>query len=324
MKFLVTGGAGYIGSHMVKYLQNHNHEVVVLDNFSTGHRWAIDQCEIIELDLLEKFKLRKALQKRNFDVVIHFAAKSIASESSQYLEKYYKNNVVGTINLLDEMLRNDISNIVFSSSAAIFGNPESNKIKECAPKKPINPYGKSKLMIEQILEDMSNKKQINAICLRYFNAAGAHEDGDLGEAHEPETHLIPNILNSNLNNDKLTVFGNDYNTPDGTCIRDYIHVSDLVQAHMLGITMIKKNSGFFEYNLGNGNGFSVIEVIKACEKILGETINFEFGQRREGDPDYLVADSKKAINELGWEPVFNNLNKIIASAWLWHQKSSIK
>jgi UDP-glucose 4-epimerase len=322
MKLLIPGGAGYIGSHMVKYLQDRDNNVTVLDNFSTGHRWAVNDCEVIEVDLLDQNKLSKVLKNRSFDGVIHFAAKSLIGESNEFPEIYYRNNVVGTMNLVEEMLKNNINNLVFSSTAAIFGIPKEKKIKEDHEKMPINPYGKSKLIIETILSDISKANQLNVTCLRYFNAAGADLDGEIGEEHEPETHLIPNILNSIKKiGEELKVFGNDYNTHDGTCVRDYIHVLDLAQAHLLSIENFDNNPGFFEYNIGNGNGFSVFEVIKACEEVSEKEIPYSISPRRIGDPDYLVADSSLAKKELGWEPKFKELNKIIASAWKWHERN---
>ena len=262
MKLLITGGAGYIGSHMVKYAQELNHEVVVLDDYSTGHKWAVKDCEIICVNLLNQNKLSRLLKGHSFDGVIHFAAKSLVNESVNYPEAYYRNNIVGTLNLVNEMLKNDINDLVFSSTAAIFGNPISAKIDEAHPKNPINPYGQSKLMTEKMLRDISLARDFNVTCLRYFNAAGAHESGEIGEAHNPETHLIPNILRSAISNEnKLRVFGTDYPTTDGTCVRDYVHVTDLAQAHLLGLTHMKENKGFSAINLGNGDGFSVLEII---------------------------------------------------------------
>ena len=240
MKLLIPGGAGYIGSHMVRYAQEHGHEVVVLDDFSTGHEWAIKDCEILRVDLLDQDKLAQLLKGRSFDGVIHFAAKSLVGESVQKPDLYYRNNVVGTLNLINEMINNDIHNLVFSSTAAIFGNPITGKIAEDHPKNPINPYGQSKLMVENMLRDICAVHDINATCFRYFNAAGADPSGSIGEAHDPETHLIPNILKSMISGGSvLKVFGNDYETRDGTCVRDYVHVTDLAQAHLLGLEHMK-------------------------------------------------------------------------------------
>jgi len=320
MRLLIPGGAGYIGSHMVKYAQDKGHEVVVLDNFSTGHEWAVNECEILRVDLLDQCKLAQCLKGRHFDGVIHFAAKSLVGESVQNPDLYYRNNVVGTLNLVTEMMNNDNSNLVFSSTAAIFGNPVKDKITEDHPKNPINPYGQSKLVVENFLQDICFANDFNATCLRYFNAAGAHESGQIGEAHYPETHLIPNVLKSALSNESnLKVFGNDYPTPDGTCVRDYVHVTDLAQAHLLGLEYMQKNEGFSAFNLGNGDGFSVLEVIKSCEYISNNEIDFLIDGRREGDPAVLVADNKLAVQELNWNPEYCDINDIIKSAWSWHE-----
>lgn len=321
MRLLIPGGAGYIGSHMVRIAQDSGHEVVVLDDFSTGNNWAIESCEILKVNLLDKEKLLKILKGRFFDGVIHFAAKSLVAESILDPHLYYTNNVIGSLNLLDAMKKHEINNLVFSSTAAIFGNPKSSKISEDHPKNPINPYGKSKLMVENILEDISYACDLNITCLRYFNAAGASKSGLIGEAHVPETHLIPNILNAaKTNSKKLKIYGTDYDTKDGTCIRDYIHVDDLAQAHLLALKNMMEHKGFFSFNLGNSNGFSVYEVIQACEKITSKKIYYETCNRRKGDPAVLVADSAKANAILGWLPEFNNIEEIVDTAWNWHKK----
>jgi len=319
MKLLIPGGAGYIGSHMVRYAQEHGCEVVVLDDFSTGHEWAVNDCETLRVNLLDQDKLSQLLKGRYFDGVIHFAAKSLVGESVKKPELYYRNNVVGTLNLVNEMLQNDVNNLVFSSTAAIFGNPVTDKIAEDHPKKPINPYGQSKLMVENMLQDICSANGFNATCLRYFNAAGAHESGEIGEVHDPETHLIPNVLKAALlNESNLKVFGDDYPTPDGTCVRDYVHVTDLAQAHLLGLKRMQKNKGFSAFNLGNGSGFSVLDAIKSCERVIGNSIRYSMDLRRVGDPAVLVADSRKAARHLGWKPKFSDLDEIIKSAWHWH------
>jgi UDP-glucose 4-epimerase len=319
MKLLIPGGAGYIGSHMVRYAQEHGHEVVVLDDFSTGHEWAIEGCEILRVDLLDQDKLAQLLKGRSFDGVIHFAAKSLVGESVQKPGVYYRNNVVGTLNLVNEMINNDIHNLVFSSTAAIFGNPVTEKIAEDHPKDPINPYGQSKLMVENMLRDICAVHDINATCFRYFNAAGADPSGSIGEAHDPETHLIPNILKSTISGGSvLKVFGNDYETRDGTCVRDYVHVSDLAQAHLLGLEHMRHNRGFSAFNLGNGSGFSVLEVIESCERVVSNKILHDIALPREGDPARLVANSSAATREIGWKPNFEKIDDIVASAWRWH------
>lgn len=322
MNILIPGGAGYIGSHMVKYAQEQGHNVVVFDNFSTGHEWAVKDCEVINLDLLDVSSLAKALKGRHFDGVIHFAAKSLVGESINRPDYYYRNNVIGTLNLIHEMIKNDINNIVFSSTAAIFGNPVEDKITEDHQKKPINPYGHSKLMVESILRDICNSYNFNAICLRYFNAAGAHHSGDIGEAHNPETHLIPNVINSVLKEKSdLSIFGDKFNTKDGTCIRDYVHITDLASAHLHGLNYMSKNNGFDVFNLGNGDGFSVLEVIKTCERLLNTKIKYSITNPRKGDPAILVADSLKAKQILNWSPRYRNLDEIIASAIRWHKNN---
>ncbi|MDA8657079.1 UDP-glucose 4-epimerase GalE [Luminiphilus sp.] len=322
MQLLIPGGAGYIGSHMVRYAQEHGHEVVVLDDFSTGHEWAVKDCEILRVNLLDQDKLSQLLRGRHFDGVIHFAAKSLVGESVKRPDLYYRNNVVGTLNLVNEMLSNDVNNLVFSSTAAIFGNPVTDKISEDHPKNPINPYGQSKLMVENMLQDICSANDFNATCLRYFNAAGAHESGEIGEAHDPETHLIPNALKAAFSNEsKLKVFGNDYPTHDGTCVRDYVHVTDLAQAHLLGLKHMQKNKGFSSYNLGNGKGWSIFGVIKSCEKELNVKINYEFAKKRTGDPSHLVANTSLAKSSLGWKPSRSSIDNIVKSAWSWHMKS---
>ena len=322
MKLLIPGGAGYIGSHMVRYAQEHGYEVVVLDDFSTGHEWAVKDCEILRVNLLDQDKLSQLLKGRDFDGVIHFAAKSLVGESVKKPELYYRNNFIGTLNLVNEMLKNDINNLVFSSTAAIFGNPVTDKITEDHPKNPINPYGQSKLMVETMLRDICNSHDFNATCLRYFNAAGAHESGELGEDHDPETHLIPNIFKSTTSTEvELQIFGDDYPSADGTCVRDYVHVTDLAQAHLLSIHYMKsREKGFSEFNLGSGNGFSVMEVLSACADVVGRDIPFSVGVRRPGDPAFLIADSHKAAKDLGWSPEYSSLESIISSAWMWHKK----
>jgi UDP-glucose 4-epimerase len=319
MKLLIPGGAGYIGSHMVRYAQDHGHEVVVLDDFSTGHECAVKDCEVLRVNLLDQEKLAQVLKGRNFDGVIHFAAKSLVGESVQKPDFYYRNNVVGTLNLVGEMLKGGINNLIFSSTAAIFGNPVTDKIDEDHPKAPINPYGQSKLMVENMLRDICSAYDFNTTCFRYFNAAGAHKSGEIGEAHDPETHLIPNVLKSALSGaNELKIFGDDYDTHDGTCVRDYVHVTDLAQAHLRGLAHMKEDEGFSAFNLGNGNGFSVLDVVKSCERVLGNPIRYKMDLRRLGDPAVLVADSLKATHDLGWKPEFSDVDEIIKSAWHWH------
>ena len=321
MKLLIPGGAGYVGSHMVRYAQEHGHEVVVLDDFSTGNKWAVKDCEILNINLLDTERLSKLMKGRFFDGIIHFAAKSLVGESIKRSKFYFQNNIGGTLNLVSEMLKNDIQNIVFSSTAAIFGNPETEKISEDHPKIPINPYGKSKLMVEIFLKNISESYDLNVTCLRYFNAAGAHVSGEIGEARSLETHLIPSILNSVLfGKGDFKIFGNDYPTFDGTCIRDYIHVTDLAKAHLLALKYMEKNKGFSAFNLGNGNGTSILEIISIIESCLGKAVNYEIAERRAGDPPILVANSIEAENKLGWKPSYDSTKSIIDSAINWHKK----
>jgi len=322
MNFLVCGGAGYIGSHMVKTLANLGHQVVTFDNLSTGFRDAVKWGEFVEGDLLSQTDLDTLFSARRFDTVIHFAARSQVGESQQNPGLYYRNNVVGTMNLLDVMREHNVRNIIFSSTAATYGDPVTETISEDHPKKPVNVYGRSKLMVERLLQDYSNAYGISSVCLRYFNAAGADPDTEAGEKHDPETHLIPNIIRSLLNcgDAGLKVFGNDYNTPDGTCVRDYIHVNDLCSAHLLAADYLISHEGAFAFNLGNGTGFSVMQVIRAVEEVTGQTVEFELQGRRAGDPAMLVADAGLAQSELRWSPQYHDISDIIQTAWAWHNK----
>lgn len=319
---LVVGGAGYIGSHLVKEL-SHVEKVAVLDNLSTGHRNLVDE-EILffEKDLGDEEGLRSVFEEHSeIKAVMHFAANSLVGESTTDPLKYYENNVSKTLTLLKVMLAYKVKNFIFSSTAAIYGNPDVEVIDETTPTKPINTYGRSKLMIEQILEDFSKAYELNYVVLRYFNAAGAHESGSIGENHNPETHLIPIILQHLLGQrEKISVFGTDYPTSDGTCIRDYIHVTDLAKAHILALNALLKGEKRGEiYNLGNSRGYSVKEVIQMCEKVTGRTCNIEYAKRRAGDPPRLVASAEKIYKELGWRAEYN-LEEIVSSAWAWHKK----
>ena len=323
MNILVCGGAGYVGSHMVRTLLAAGHEVSVLDNLSTGFAWAIpDDAFFLKADLLDFETVADFLRRRTFDVVMHFSALSLVGESVQRPQDYYMNNVVGTLNLLRAMRSARIEKFVFSSTAATFGNPVSDLIDEKHPQQPINPYGQSKLMVEKILADYAAAYGLRSVSLRYFNAAGADASAEIGEAHDPETHLIPNILRSCLGRGsatRLKLFGNDYPTPDGTCVRDYIHVNDLADAHLRAVHYMNERSGAHAFNLGNGQGFSVLQVIRAAEKIVGVPIAYEVAPRRSGDPATLVADSELAQKELGWSPKYKDISAIIETAWRWHQ-----
>ena len=318
MHYLVTGGAGYIGSHIVKSLINRGDTATILDNFSTGHRWATQDQEVLELDLRDLSALKANLEGRVFDGVFHFAAKSLVGESNTDPIKYFQNNVGGTANLLEVALQNGWHHFVLSSTAAVYGNPLTQLISEDHPKQPVNVYGDTKLSMENMLEALCRTRELSAVCLRYFNAAGAADDGSIGEWHEPETHLIPNALRAASGaGPSLTIFGTDYPTPDGTCIRDYIHVEDLADAHLKAMKYAQDNSGFHAFNLGNGRGCSVNEVFNACEKIVGEKITYIIGKRRAGDPAVLVADTSIARRILNWTPVRDGIDHIVTSAWHW-------
>jgi len=317
---LVCGGAGYIGSHMARWLALRGSRVTVLDDLSTGHREAVQWGELIEADLLDPESLERAFSGRRFDAVMHFCARSLVGESMAQPYAYYANNVAGTLNLLETMRRHDVSRLVFSSTAAVFGQPVADRIDEEHPRQPINPYGASKLMVERILADAASAYGLRSVALRYFNAAGASADASIGESHQPETHLIPNVLRAALGTGPaLKVFGDDYPTPDGTCVRDYVHVEDLAQAHELALGYLDANPGAHAFNLGNGQGFSVREVIAAAAAVSGRPIAHAIEPRRPGDPSVLVASSAKARGQLGWRPVYTRLEPIIESALHWHQ-----
>jgi UDP-glucose 4-epimerase len=318
MQILVVGGAGYIGSHMVKLLSSAGTDVVTLDNLENGYRDAVTVGTFVHADLADTKALDDLFKQYQFDGVMHFASYIQVGESIKQPTKYYRNNVSNTLNLLDAMDTHGVKNFIFSSTAAIFGEPDYTPIDEMHPKRPINPYGQSKLMIEKILADFGSAYGLRSICLRYFNAAGADPDGQLGERHDPETHLIPLILQAaSGRRDAISVFGRDYDTPDGTCIRDYIHIVDLCQAHLLALNALLNGAESNAYNLGNGNGFSVQEVIDMAQKVTGKDIKVVDGPRRGGDPAILVADATRAKKELGWQPEFFELETIIEHAWHW-------
>lgn len=321
---LVVGGAGYIGSHFVKELVN-NYEVVVLDNLSSGHRWAVDNRAIfVEGDLGDFSTVQKVFETFKIDAVVHFAAFSLVGESEENPLKYYHNNVSCTLELLKVMQKNGIDKFIFSSTAAVYGTPNVDAIDENTPINPINPYGRSKWMVEQILNDFAQSYGMKYVTLRYFNAGGAHDSSIIGEDHDPETHLIPIVLRHLLGQTELvSVFGTDYDTQDGTCIRDYIHVSDLAKAHLLALyAMLEGELKTATYNLGNGNGYSVKEIIRTCEKVTGLKANIKFADRRMGDPARLVANSGKIYQDLGWKAVYD-IEEIIESAWKWHKSKEL-
>ncbi len=318
---LVVGGAGYIGSHMVKMLLHAGYPVVTLDNLSGGYRDAVVGGDFVLGDLADRATLNQLFKQYSFQGVMHFASFIQVGESVNHPSKYYQNNVACTLNLLDAMIAHQVPIFIFSSSAAIFGEPHYIPIDEQHPKQPLNPYGLSKWMIEQILSDYDRAYQLKSVCLRYFNAAGADPDGQLGERHNPETHLIPLVLQAAQGKrPHITVFGEDYDTPDGTCIRDYIHINDLCQAHLLALEQLLCGQDSTVYNLGNGTGFSVHQVIELAEKITGKAIKVIKGERRSGDPARLVADAKQAITQLHWQPQYPDLATIIAHAWQWENR----
>lgn len=323
MKILVVGGAGYIGSHMTKLLLDEGHEPVVVDNLSSGHRDAVpERASFLNVDLRQRALLDTALSSQHFDGVMHFASCIQVGESMTDPAKYYGNNVANTLNLLDAMVMRGVTRLIFSSTAAIYGEPRYVPIDEKHPKSPLNPYGRSKWMVEQVLADYERAYGLRHVCLRYFNAAGAHPSGRLGERHQPETHLIPLVLQvASGKAPAVKIFGTDYDTPDGTCIRDYIHVTDLCHAHLLAMEHLMDNGASRAYNLGNGNGFSVRQVIDAASLVTAGTIAVSIAARREGDPARLVADAALARRELGWQPRYAGIDTIIAHAWAWEQRA---
>jgi UDP-glucose 4-epimerase len=319
----VTGGAGYIGSHTVLALKQAGYEVVILDNLVYGHRDLVEQVlqvELIEGDTSDRTLLDNLFQTRNFAAVMHFSAYAYVGESVTDPAKYYRNNVLGTLTLLESMLAASIKNFVFSSTCATYGVPNFIPLTEDHPQNPINPYGATKLMVERILTDFDVAYNFKSVRFRYFNAAGANPEGLLGEDHHPETHLIPLVLQTALGKRKsISIFGTDYPTPDGTCIRDYIHVNDLADAHILGLEYLLNGGNSEVFNLGNGNGFSVREVIAAAEDVTGMVISVQECDRRPGDPPALIGTSEKARKILNWQPQYPDIKDIVSHAWQWHQ-----
>lgn len=316
LRVLVVGGAGYIGSHMVKRLAQQSAQVVTLDNLSSGYRDAVQHGEFIEGDISDRSLLDGLFASHSFDAVMHFASCIEVGESVRLPDKYYRNNVSNTLTLLEAMLAARVSRFIFSSTAAIFGLPERTPIDETHPKNPINPYGRTKWMVEQVLTDLDRAHGLKSVCLRYFNAAGADPNGELGERHEPESHLIPLALQAaSGRRPGIAVFGSDYDTPDGTCIRDYVHVSDLCDAHALALEKLMSGSTSAAYNLGNGNGFSVLEVVETAKRVSGVDFKVAREARRPGDPSRLVADAHAARDELGWRPKYPELETIVRHAW---------
>lgn len=322
MKILVTGGAGYIGSFMVKRLLKRGDKVTVVDSLERGHKSAIDsEAEFIKGNVLDRDFISQVLS-RKFDAVIHFAGFISMAESMEEPYMYFKNNTFGSLNLIEEMLRLDNNNIIFSSTAGIYGNPVQIPIPEYHPKSPENPYGESKLMVEKLLNWYGKTKKLNSVALRYFNAAGAALDGSLGEQHEPETHIIPKIIKAAIKEEPFKLFGTDYKTDDGTCVRDYIHILDLVESHVLALDKLKKNSGHFTYNVGTGKGFSNKQVVNMVKKVTKVELEVVKSPRRQGDADVLIADPTKIKNELGFSPKYSSLETIIKTAWEWHSKKA--
>lgn len=315
-KVLVVGGAGYIGSHMMKALVRSGHQAVAYDNFSTGHRDAILYGELVEGCLSDSILLRSILKAGNFDAVMHFASNIEVGESISDPRKYYNNNVLNTLNLIHSVVEAEVSKFIFSSSAAVYGVPVESPISEKAAIQPVNPYGRTKAMIEAVLSDYRESYGFSSSCLRYFNAAGADPDGELGERHEPESHLIPLAIQAALGRrSEIKIFGDDYKTPDGTCVRDYIHVSDICDAHLLALSELLSGEKGCSYNLGNGGGFSVYEVIDSVERISGQSIPTDVVARRPGDPAVLVSNSALVKERLGWNPLYTELDDIIMTAW---------
>ncbi|MFA6118954.1 MAG: UDP-glucose 4-epimerase GalE [Parachlamydiales bacterium] len=318
---LVTGGAGYIGSQNCKSLFKNNFIPITYDNLSEGNEYAVKWGPLVKADLSDKKSLRNTLKKYKPKAVMHFAANALVGESVHNPKKYYENNLIGSLNLLEAMLENDIKHLIFSSSCATYGHPQSTPIKEEHPQNPISPYGKSKLMVEQILKDYSQAYGLNYISLRYFNASGADLDNDIGEDRRVETHLIPLAIDTALGKyEKLNVYGTDFKTRDGTAIRDYVHIEDIADAHLKALKLLLKENRSLQINIGSEMGFSVFEIIAEIEKQMGKKINIQLCDRRDGDPATLFADASFAKKILNWDPVHSNLHTIIKSALKWHQK----
>jgi UDP-glucose 4-epimerase len=321
MTVLVCGGAGYIGSHAVHELINRGEAVVIVDNLQSGHRSAVHpEAKFYQGDIRDSLLLDRVMEENKIDAVMHFAANSLVGESMEQPLKYFNNNVHGMQILLEAMVRHQVDKIVFSSTAAVYGEPEKVPITEAEPTLPTNTYGETKLTMEKMMKWVSRANGIRYVSLRYFNVAGALEDGSIGEDHSPETHLIPLILQvPNGRREHITIFGEDYPTADGTCIRDYIHVVDLVDAHIKALAYLQQGKDSEIFNLGNGQGFSVREMIAAAVRATGQPIKVELGARRAGDPAQLIASSEKAKTVLGWQPQYTAVEEIIKTAWKWHK-----
>jgi UDP-arabinose 4-epimerase len=321
MRVLVVGGAGYIGSHTALKLAETGHEPIVFDNLSMGHDWAVQWGELVRGDLADGDALRRVLEEQRIDAVIHFAASAYVGESVQNPRKYFENNVVNTLSLLNAMLDSGVDRIIFSSTCASYGIPERVPIDESHPQRPINPYGESKLMVERILHWYQNAYEMNWMALRYFNASGADPEGRIGEMHDPETHLIPLVIDAALERrDPVQIFGTDYPTPDGTAVRDYIHVLDLADAHVRALDYLSSGGSSQAINLGTGRGYSVREVVESVGRVSGIEVPFEEGPRRAGDPPELVADPSHALATLGWKASYQELDDIVRTAWNWQRR----
>ena len=317
---LVTGGAGYIGSHAVKALRAQGTHVVVFDNLSAGHREATSHASAVVVgDIHDTARLRAAIREHDVDAVMHFAAWLSVGESVRNPAGYYRNNVAGAMSVLDAMIAENVRHFVFSSTAAVFGNPIETPITESHSKQPINAYGETKLAIERALPHYDVAYGIKSVTLRYFNAAGADPDGELGEDHAPEVHLIPRAVDAALGRDTFQVFGDDYDTPDGTCLRDFVHVTDLASAHLLSLSALRKGAASTQYNLGNGRPMSVKAVIDSVERVVGRKVPYTTGPRRPGDPGVLFASSARIRHELGWTPRFEDIDPIVNTAWRWRE-----
>ncbi len=314
-KILVTGGAGYIGSHTRLFLERHGHSVVVVDNLSRGAKKNVPAGQLREVDIRDTNRIAEILRQEAIEAVIHFAAYIAVGESTQIPELYFSNNVAGSVSLFEAMVRAGVRHLVFSSTAAVYGTPRRVPITEDEPLAPISPYGETKVMTERTIQWLSRYRDFRAISLRYFNACGAEPEAGLGEEHEPETHLIPLILRAIKTGNPVTLFGDDYPTPDGTCIRDYIHVSDLAEAHVIAVEHLLRGGQTDVFNVGTGSGHSVKQVVAAAERVTGKRVPRIIGPRREGDPASLIADSRKLQQMLGWKPVRSDLDRILADAW---------
>jgi UDP-glucose 4-epimerase len=322
MKILVTGGAGYIGSHMVKVLLDRGHEVVVADSLEKGSQDAVDaRAKLMTGNLLNKSFVQTLFADGKYDGVIHFAAYISVGESMQDPNKYFENNIDGALNILEEMKKTKTNNFIFSSTAAVYGTPKEVPIVEDHPKNPESPYGESKLMVEKMLHWYHQLYKLNFVILRYFNASGASLDASTGERHAPETHIIPNVIFAALQNKTFKLFGDTYNTHDGTCVRDYIHVLDLCEAHLLSLEKLWKDGGSGYYNVGTGNGFSNKQIVDMVKNVSGVAIQTEIAEKRPGDPDQLIANPSKINTELGFQPKYSDLETIVKTAWEWHKRN---